>query len=226
VRSAEILEYPFALVAAYGAVGLLYMRQGDLEKALPMLERSLSLCQAADIPLLLPTVAANLGAAYTLCGRLTDALPLLEQAVAQAAARQLLVHHALQVASLSEAYLQAGRREEAQTLATRALELARARRERGHEAYTLRLLGAIAAQHFPAEAEAAGTFYQQALALANKLGMQPLLAHCHLSLGTLYGRMGQKSQARDALSAAIALFRSMDMTFWLPQAEAAFAQMD
>jgi len=28
-----------------------------------------------------------------------------------------------------------------------------------------------------------------------------------------------------ALSAAITLYRTMDMTFWLPQAEAALAQM-
>ena len=54
--------------------------------------------------------------------------------------------------------------------------------------------------------------------------MRPLLAHCHLSLGTLYGRMGQAEHARAELSAAIELYRAMDMTFWLPQAEAALAQ--
>ena len=30
--------------------------------------------------------------------------------------------------------------------------------------------------------------YQQALALANTLGMRPLVAHCHLGLGTLYSQ--------------------------------------
>jgi hypothetical protein len=56
--------------------------------------------------------------------------------------------------------------------------------------------------------------------------MRPLQAHCHLGMGRLYGQTGQREQARVALSAAIDLYRTMDMTFWLPQAEAALAQVE
>ena len=56
--------------------------------------------------------------------------------------------------------------------------------------------------------------------------MRPLQAHCHLGLGTLYRQMGRGEEARAALAAAIALYRSMDMTFWLPQAEAELAQAE
>ena len=56
--------------------------------------------------------------------------------------------------------------------------------------------------------------------------MRPLQAHCHRGLGTLYAQTGQAQQARAALTAAIDLYRSMDMTFWLPQAEAALAQVE
>jgi hypothetical protein len=41
-----------------------------------------------------------------------------------------------------------------------------------------------------------------------------------------YAQTSLPEQARAALSAAVALYRSMDMTFWLPQAEAALAQME
>jgi hypothetical protein len=41
----------------------------------------------------------------------------------------------------------------------------------------------------------------------------------------LYGQVGRPEQARGELSAAIALYRAMDMTFWLPQVEAALAQV-
>jgi len=54
----------------------------------------------------------------------------------------------------------------------------------------------------------------------------PLQAHCHLGLGTLYATTGQREHARAALSTAIDLYRAMDMTFWLPQAEATLAQME
>jgi tetratricopeptide (TPR) repeat protein len=126
---------------------------------------------------------------------------------------------------LSEAQLLADRLEEAQALAEQALMLARAHQERGHQAYALRLLGDIAARRELPQGEPAVAHYRQALTLAEDLGMRPLQAHCHLGLGTLYATTGQRQQARAALSAAIALYRAMDMTFWLPQAEAALAQV-
>ena len=55
--------------------------------------------------------------------------------------------------------------------------------------------------------------------------MRPLLTHCQRALGTLYAVTGQREQARTELSTAIALYRAMDMTFWLPQAEATLAQV-
>jgi hypothetical protein len=74
--------------------------------------------------------------------------------------------------------------------------------------------------------EPAAGHYRQALVLAEELGMRPLQAHCHLGLGTLYAATGQREQARAELSTAIALYRAMEMTFWLPQTEVALAQTD
>jgi class 3 adenylate cyclase/tetratricopeptide (TPR) repeat protein len=226
VQIAEAADHPYSRVVAYWARGFLALRQGDLPQAISVLERALALAQEAHIQLTIPWVAASLGAAYTLTGRSTDALPLLEQAVAQAVAMRFMLHHALRVVWLGEAYLHAGRLAEASTQAQRAQEFSRAHQERGHEAYALRLLGTIAAQREPPERALAEAYYQQALTLANELGMRPLQAHCHLGLSTLYQQLGWGTEARATLSTAIALYRSMDMPFWLPQAEAALAQAD
>ena len=67
---------------------------------------------------------------------------------------------------------------------------------------------------------------EQSLALAGELGMRPLQAYCHHGLGTLYRQTGRATLARTALSSAIALYRAMDMTFWLPAAEAMLAQVE
>jgi len=56
--------------------------------------------------------------------------------------------------------------------------------------------------------------------------MRPLQAHCHRGLGTLYATIGQREPARTALSTAIEMYTSMAMTFWLPQTEAALAQVE
>ena len=61
--------------------------------------------------------------------------------------------------------------------------------------------------------------------LVHKLGMRPLQAHCHRSLGTLYAATGQTEQARAALSTAVEMYRAMEMTFWRPQVDAVLAQI-
>ena len=88
------------------------------------------------------------------------------------------------------------------------------------------MLGDIALHRAPPDVAQAEAHYQQALTLADALGMRPLQAHCHRGLGTLYAVTGQREQARAELSTAMEMYRAMDMTFWLPQTEAALAQVD
>jgi class 3 adenylate cyclase/tetratricopeptide (TPR) repeat protein len=226
LRIAETVAHPGSFIFAYQGIGQLYLRKGDFHKAIPALERCLALCQGPDFLYLFCTAASLLGAAYTLAERVAEALPLLEQAVQQATSISIQSGQSRRVASLGEATLPAGRPEAALSLAQQALGLARTHKERGHEAWILRLLGEIAAQREPLEVEPAAAHYRQALALAAELGMRPLQAHCHRGLGTLYAKSGRPEQARSELSTAMALYRAMEMTFWLPQAEAALAQVE
>jgi tetratricopeptide (TPR) repeat protein len=225
LQIAEAVDHLGSLMRASWGIGLLSLRHGDLPRALPLLERAVSLCQEADLPFYFPLTAAALGAAYILAGRIAEAVLLLTQAMEQAAAMAMVAHQALCRLPLGEAQLLAGRLEEAHALAERSLALARVHQERGNQAYTLRLFGDIAAQREPEHIEAAETYYHQALALADELGMRPLAAHCHHGLGTLYAKFGQREQVRAELSTAIELYRGMEMTFWIPQAEAILAQM-
>ena len=224
VRLAETVEQPFTLSNAYLGLGFLHLRQGDLPQAIAWLEKGLEICQTTDVSLQLQSAVGALGYAYTLSGRLAEAQPLLEQAIALTAARRMSPYP-LWAAHLGEAYLLASRLEEAHQLAEHALARARDTKQQAYEAYALRLYSEIAAQRTPLEVEPAAAAYQQAITLAEELGMRPLQAHCHLGLGTLFAKIGQREQARTALSTAVDLYRVMDMTFWLPQVEAALAQV-
>jgi tetratricopeptide (TPR) repeat protein len=226
LRMAEAVDHLASLMTASWGIGVLALRQGDLPEALPRLEQAVSLCQDADLPLYLPRMVAALGTAYTLAGRLADAVPLLTQAMEQTTAMERADFQTLCRLFLGEAQVLADRLEEAQALAEQALTLARAHQERGNEAYALRLLGDIVAGRDPLESEPAETHYRQAVALADELGMRPLQAHCHRSLGTLYMTTGQREQARAECSIAIELYRAIEMTFWFPQAEAVLAQVE
>ena len=127
---------------------------------------------------------------------------------------------------LSEGYLLAGREADARAAAQRALGLARQHKERGHEAYTLRLLGEIAAREDPLDIGKAENHYRQALALAEDLGMRPLIAHCHVGLGELYRQIGNRQQAEEHLTTATAMMREMEMGMWLEQAEAELKELN
>jgi hypothetical protein len=76
------------------------------------------------------------------------------------------------------------------------------------------------------DVDVAAAHYRQALALAKTLGMRPLQAHCHRGLGMLYVTTGQREPARTELTAAVAMYQAMEMTFWLPETKEALAQVE
>ena len=84
----------------------------------------------------------------------------------------------------------------------------------------LHLLGDIATHPDRFDAESGEARERRALALAGPRGMRPLVAHCHLGLGKLYGRTGKLHEAHEHLTTATTMYRGMDMGFWLEQAEA------
>jgi tetratricopeptide (TPR) repeat protein len=225
LRVAEEVNNLSNLVDTYYGVGCLSLYKGEFHKAIPVLERALGLCQTWHFPLHFPGVATALGLAYARCGHRAEGISLLEQGVEQGAALGGRGLMALWVARLGEGYLLAGHLEDASQRAVQALALSRDRKQRGYEAHALWLLGEIAAHRDPPEVEPAAASYREALALADELGMRPLQAHCHLGLGTLYLKADRPEQARAELTTAMALYRAMDMTFWLPQAEAALEQV-
>jgi tetratricopeptide (TPR) repeat protein len=212
-------------IVVYGCLGLLYFAKGDLEHAIRVLDQGLALCRASGERGWLRWIAAGLGSASALQGHLVEGRTLLEEAISESIRTGALHGHALRVAGLSEVCRLMGRSDEAWQHARQALDLARQLKERGNEALALHQLGVVHAHADPPDVVPAEAHYQQALALADELGMRPLVAHCHLGLGMLYVKLGRGEPARTALSTAIALYRAMDMTFLLPQAEAALAHV-
>jgi tetratricopeptide (TPR) repeat protein len=189
-------------------------------------EEGLALCRASGNMAPLSAIVGDLGEAYAYTGRLAEGLALLEEARQDdLRTGRLGGSFSTHLRQLSAVSLLAGRLDEAQQHACQALELARGLKARGHEAQALFQLGAVHAHADRPDVVQAEAHYQQALALAEALGMRPLQAHCHRGLGRLYGKIGRLEQAHAELATAIELYRSMDMTFWLPLAEAALMQI-
>jgi class 3 adenylate cyclase/tetratricopeptide (TPR) repeat protein len=220
VHLAEGFDHPYSLIVASWSLGSLHAIRGDLEEAGRALERGLALCRDWKLAVLVPLVTGPLGHVYALSGRVPEGLSLLHQALEGMESMGRGAYHSLILLQLGEGCVLAGRFPEALASVERALRLTRERGERGYEALALRLLGEISSHGDAGEVETVAGRYESALALADALGIRPLVAHCHFGLGKLYRRTGDHQQAQEHLTTATTMYCEMEMRFWLKKAEA------
>jgi tetratricopeptide (TPR) repeat protein len=225
IRMAEALDHPFSLVWACAQLGYLNNVKGELSQAARLLERTHAKCRDWNLTFQAPAVMAVLGHVYAWLGRIGEGVYWLQQALTAYESSGLGTHHSRIVGFLGEAYLLADQVEDARACADRAVRLARERGERGWEAWTLRLLGEVASHYERPDVATAEAHYGAAMALAAELEMRPLVAHCHLGLGKLYRRTGDREQAQEHLTTAMTMYREMDMRFWLEHAEAEMREL-
>jgi DNA-binding SARP family transcriptional activator len=221
---AEQTQHVFIITMAYFAASVLHLVRGDWSEARSRIDRWLAVAQAGHSLYLPWGIAlsawplAQLGEASEALNRITEGETLLDRQ----AASGVVANRAWFFAALARASLQLGAREEARRLAGRALECCVS--QPGFRAYATLVLGDAAAHPDGFDADTATTIYMDALMLAGRLQMRPLAAHCHLGLGRVQARLGRADRGRGQLEQAIAMYREMDMPFWLATAKAAFPQ--
>jgi tetratricopeptide (TPR) repeat protein len=212
--------WPLALITGLNGLGVTHLIRGEVARAAPLLERGRTVGLERDTVLAFGLTCSALGYARALQGRHAEALALIEEAIVHAGAIGRVLHSSRHRWLLAAAHLLGGRSDDARKAVEEALELARRHGERGNEAEALRVLGECAAAGARPDLPTARQSLAQALALADELGMRPLAAHCHLGLAKLSRRTGERQEAREHLTTATAMYRDMDMRFWLEQAEA------
>jgi len=210
----------YTIALAHSGAGRLHLLKGDWAKARSLIEHGIAAFRTGNIVIDLPGAVASSTWALAQLGPSSEALTRLlegEELLERQAARGIVHHLGWAYCVLGRAYLLLGRLDEARRLADKAVDSSP--RQLGFAAHTVHLLGDIASHPDRFDAESAEAHYWKALALAEPRGMRPLIAHCHLGLGKLYLRTGQREQAHEHLTIATKLYREMDMRFWLQQAE-------
>src|SRR5215472_7918759 len=221
---AEEANHPYSQAYARCSHGLLLLVQGEIDEAIRVLEECAKFCQLAEIRVLFPQVASYLGLAYALSGGLDEAIPLMQKADEETGLIGRKAGQSLRIAWHGYAHLLAGQIDEAEKLAQRAFELSQAANEEGHHAWTLKLLGDIAASK-ESTGHQAEIYYGQALTLSSKLEMIPLQAHSSLALGQFHCNNGDATRARSELARALGLYQESKMRFWQTRAEAALGAL-
>jgi class 3 adenylate cyclase/tetratricopeptide (TPR) repeat protein len=218
LRLAQLSGHAFTVSTAYSGAGPLYILKGDWTTARSLNEQWVAVARTGRLTLYLPWAVAYSAWALAQAGEATDALNRVREAerlLEKHAAKGLVADRGWE--ALGRACLALGRQQEAQRLGEHALETVKS--QPGFLAGVLHLLGDVASRgdRFDMGGE---TYYNRSLALAEPRGMRPLVAHCHLGLGTLYRRTGNRATAEEHLTTATTMYREMAMAFWLEKAEA------
>ncbi len=224
IRLAEPTPRVFNSGIAHRTAGTVHLLAGDWAKASASIGQARTAFRAGNVALHLPWavaasawVAAHLGETSHALNDLQEGEELIERR-----ATGLIQLYGGDYHALGRASLLLGRLHDARRLGDRAVEFSP-----GHPGVVARahhLLGDVATHPERFDAPRGEAHYRQALALAEPHSMRPLVAHCHLGLGNLHGRIGKREQALEHLVTAAAMYRDMGMHFWLEQAEAASRQ--
>ena len=216
IRLAEAMHRAYPVGVAHRAAGTLHLLKGEWAKARVPIEHGLAVVRSGNAVFLIPGavaasawVLAQLGEASEALNRLQEGQQLLERQ----AAKGLIDHHGWSYHALGRACLLLGRLDQAQRMGDRAVQSSPS--QPGYAAHALHLLGDIATHLDAFDAASGDTHYRQALTLAEPRGMRPLVAHCHLGLGKLYLRTGEREKAQEHLTTAATMYREMDMAYWL-----------
>ena len=219
IRLAEEVKHPFSEAFAKYCGGFLYLRKGEIERAIAQLEPGFALCQSMNLRLELPFVASFLGIAYAYVGRHDDGIAIAEHAVNEMNSLKIESGRSWIVGFLGYTYLIAGQPAKAVHLIEQALELGELHGERGWVAWEHHVLGLARMAEGGTSVDKARSLFEQAIEGARELQLRPLLARSELALGQLHRRTGQRDVARRNLDSAVSLLRELQMPIWLQKAE-------
>jgi class 3 adenylate cyclase/DNA-binding SARP family transcriptional activator len=221
IRFAEPIKLPYTLGQAYFAAGTLCFLKGEWATAGSHVQHALQLVRSGNVVVLLPQMVACSAWIQAELGEASEALNQIsqgEQLAERLAASGFILHLGWTYHALARASFLLGRLEQARHLGERALKYSPS--HPGFAAYAQHLLGDLATHSDRVDAKSGEAHYQQALALAEPLGMRPLVAHCMLGLGKLYRRTSKPGKARENFATALSMYRQMDMQYWLRKAQA------
>jgi tetratricopeptide (TPR) repeat protein len=216
----------FGLWHGYTGLGLARILRGDLARAPSTLLRALAVADECDLPLMIHVSQTLLGYADLLSGNFEQSIVRLEQALEGLESIGFMAFVPITLTYRSAAHLRNDQPDRAAAGAQRAADITRERRQLGNHAWTLWMLGEIAAHPTALQADVSHARYGEAITLATELGMRPLVAHCHAGLAKLLMQLGQVHDAAEHRRTATAMYQKMDMTYWLEKAHREIEELE
>ena len=214
---ADAAKQPYSQVLIHAGEGLYHLRCGYPERAVPILEPTLKMCQRVFT--MEAMLAGWLGTALVQVGRPGDALAVTQDSFRRGAhlAGGMYTWFYLFKAT-GEAHAALGNAEEALTWADKAIQVTRDADESLHHAQGLKCRGDIRLQ-LSLPTQAAVDDLEEARQIAERHGLLPLVAECDLSLARASGSLGRTREARRLAARAAQAFRALGLERHAAKAE-------
>ena len=216
IRLAEATDHTHTISLAHQGGGDLHLLWGNWARARSLFETAIIVCRKRNLAISLRLLLSSSAWALAQLGKNAAALDRVhegERRLEDAAARGYLGRLGWGYFTLGRACLALERLDQAKRFGDLAVK--HSPHQPGFRAHGLQLLADIAAHDHRCDLEASEASYHAALALGEPRGMRPLVAHCHRGLAKLYQRRGERQKAQEHSTAAIAMYRDMNMRFWL-----------
>ena len=217
MRRSNDSSQPDAMIWSQWGNGMVMLLRGDAGEAAPIFDHLLEICKAHDLDGYTSRISAALGCAKARSGQIGAGIRLLQDAVAldrSAEEEPRRTTHAFALTALAEASLLAGHTDEALAQVTESLRQTERYQESGGEAYARWLLATVLSIRGE-DCATASNHFEAAIRLAAKLGLQPLLAHCHLGLADLYETCSDTPKQLDHRKRGLRMLETLGIRRWI-----------
>lgn len=178
VHVADQARDPYSQAMIYDTWGYFLNANERFAEARSFLDTALTICEEYAVPTMIPAVSAKLGEALIGCGELALAARVLEQAAQPSCYRKGGRYTWFYLfKALTRLYLAQNELEQAQGVAQRAYTLTQETGEAGHHGWSILMLANVYGQSGNSDHTQVLHLYDQALDIAQRLGMHFLGFH-------------------------------------------------
>ncbi|MCG8510167.1 MAG: hypothetical protein MI741_13145, partial [Rhodospirillales bacterium] len=215
IRIADELDHRFSQLYANLFVGNVLMRRGEFDRSMPLLERAFEICQSTRSDLLYPFVAGSIGYAHSKTGKLLKGKAMIAEAVEAACRQEVRTRLPLMMMWLAETQFESGDAGQAKFSASKATSVAQEIGEKGHQAWSLWMRGDLLSRSGDGESYEVSGYLRQAVSIAQRRQMKPLLAMCQYTQNRLAQRTGAWVNFGAGTGRSDAELRALGMRHWL-----------
>jgi len=217
-RMAREIRHTNSLTIADAFHGYCLVMKGDIEAAIPLLERGLAVAQEHESPHGITSNMLYLEYVRILLKGREASLDSLNEIARSTTA--FMPQWARYGSVTAEAYLAAGAVAQAASEVARWLPVVDERQARAYRGPLLRLQAEVLMRQDPVDVDGARKRLEEALTLAKELAMPLEIARCRIGLARVDRRTGHGASAAEHLAGAVAIFRDVGAPFWAERAEA------